>query len=40
MKGDTHKGYILRALVSSLVGELFDSLIFMALAFIFIIEYM
>ena len=25
MKGDTHKGYSLRAILSSLVGELFDS---------------
>ena len=34
MKGDTHKGYGLRAIVSSLVGELFDSAIFIPLAFL------
>ena len=34
MKGDTHKGYSIRAIVSSLVGELFDSAIFIPLAFI------
>lgn len=34
MKGDTHKGYSIRAIVSSLVGELFDSAIFIPLAFL------
>lgn len=34
MKGNTHKGYSIRAIVSSLVGELFDSAIFIPLAFI------
>lgn len=34
MKKDTHKGYGLRAIVSSLVGELFDSVIFIPLAFL------
>jgi len=34
MKGNTHKGYSIRAIVSSLVGELFDSAIFIPLAFL------
>lgn len=34
MKGKTHKGYSLRAIVSSIVGELFDSAIFVPLAFL------
>ena len=34
MKKDTHKGYSIRAIVSSLVGEFFDSLIFIPLAFL------
>ena len=34
MKGKTHKNYWLRAIISSLVGELFDSIIFMPLAFL------
>ena len=34
MKGDTHKGYSIRAIVSSFVGELFDSAIFIPLAFL------
>ena len=34
MKGKTHKGYVIRAIVSSVVGELFDSMIFIPLAFL------